>query len=233
LSAPRAVIVTGGTGALGQAVVKRLLAAGARVAVPFRRESEWSALRAAHTSSLLWGHRADIAEPREAQAFLEAALGFLGSLDGLACVAGGYAGGGTLETAPHDEWDRMLQVNLATTHGACRAALPRLLEARGAIVTVSARAVASGGGGAAAYAVSKAAVEALTRAIAAENRDRGVRANCVAPGTLDTPANRAAMPEADFSKWTRPDAVAEVVLFLLSADSAPLTGAVLPVDLPA
>jgi NAD(P)-dependent dehydrogenase (short-subunit alcohol dehydrogenase family) len=97
---------------------------------------------------------------------------------------------------------------------------------------VAARLALEGGSGAAAYAVSKAAVVALTRTLALENRARSVRFNAVAPGTIDTPDNRAAMPGADAARWTSPAAIAEVIAFLLSPASAPVTGAVLPVDLP-
>jgi NAD(P)-dependent dehydrogenase (short-subunit alcohol dehydrogenase family) len=99
-------------------------------------------------------------------------------------------------------------------------------------VTVSSRLAAEGGAGSAAYAVSKAGVMALTRVVALENRGRGVRANCVLPGTIDTPENRAAMPGADPRAWTPPAAIARVIAFLLSADSAPTTGAMMPVDGP-
>ncbi|HET8647739.1 MAG TPA: SDR family oxidoreductase, partial [Vicinamibacteria bacterium] len=98
-------------------------------------------------------------------------------------------------------------------------------------VTVASRLALEGGAGAVAYATSKAAVVALTRALALENRERSVRFNVVAPGIIDTPDNRASMPGADAARWTSPAAIAEVIAFLLSPHSAPTTGAVLPVDL--
>jgi NAD(P)-dependent dehydrogenase (short-subunit alcohol dehydrogenase family) len=101
------------------------------------------------------------------------------------------------------------------------------------VVTIGARLVEAGGAGAAAYAVSKAGVIALTRALAAENRGHGVRANCLMPGIIDTPGNRKAMPKADRSSWTPPEALARIIVFLLSPDSAPMSGAVLPGDGPA
>ena len=110
--------------------------------------------------------------------------------------------------------------------------LPHLLKQGGSVVTVASQRALDGGDGAAAYAVSKVAVVALTRALAIENRERGVRFNAVAPGTIDTPDNRAAMPNADQTRWTAPSAIAEVIAFLLSPASAPTTGAVIPVDLP-
>jgi NAD(P)-dependent dehydrogenase (short-subunit alcohol dehydrogenase family) len=127
----------------------------------------------------------------------------------------------------------MLHANLTTAQTICRASLPHLLKQGGSVVTVGSRAAEAGGGGMAAYAVSKVAVHALTRALALENRDRGVRFNCVLPGTIDTPANRRAMPGADHSRWTSPDAIARVMAFLLSPESVAITGALVPVDAPA
>ena len=124
----------------------------------------------------------------------------------------------------------MLRANLDSTASLCRAALPHLLKQGGSIVTVGARSIEAGGAGMAAYAVAKAGVVQLTRALAAENRERGVRANCVLPATIDTPANRSAMPGASTAAWTSVEAIARVILFLLSPDSAAVTGAVLPVD---
>ena len=227
----RGVIVGGGTGALGRAVVSALLARGVRVAVPYRSREEWDALRAAHgKDGPLFGATADLADPEATRVFVDQAASFLGVLDGAAIAAGTWSGGKTLEAAPPEEWDRMMRTNLATVYALCRAVLPHLLKQGGSVVTVGSKAAESGGGGAAAYAVSKAAVHALTRVLALENRDRGVRFNCVVPLTIDTPANRRAMPEADHSTWTSPAAIAEVIVFLLSPASAPVTGALVPVD---
>jgi NAD(P)-dependent dehydrogenase (short-subunit alcohol dehydrogenase family) len=231
---PRGVIVTGGTGALGRAVVLRLLARGARVAVPYRDEKDWHALQeTAGAGAALFGAAAELADARRAGAFVDEAARAMGVLDGVALAAGGWAGGKRFDEAPEDEWPRMLATNLGTVAHVCRAALPHLRKQGGAIVAVGARAAEAGGAGMAAYAVSKVAVHALVRVLALENRDLGVRVNAVLPGTIDTPANRRAMPDADPSKWTSPSAIAGVVAFLLSPESAPTTGALVPVDLPA
>ena len=226
----RTFVVTGGTGALGRAVVEALLDGGARVAVPWRGESAWErVVKATPVRPGLWGRGADAADPEALGRFVDDAAAALGRIDGLAAVAGGYAGSGTLEAAPREEWDAMLRSNLVTAYAACRAVLPHLGHG-GSVVTVGSKTAETGGSGAAAYAVSKAAVHALTRVLALENRGRGVRFNCVMPGTIDTPANRRAMPDADFSRWTPPEAIAKVIVFLLSPESAAVTGALVPVD---
>ena len=226
-------VVAGGAGALGRAVVTALVQRGARVAVPFRSAAGWEALRqelGGGAGDSLWGGPADLSDPASAARFVDEAAERLGRLDGVAALAGGYAGSATLEKAPVREWDDMMRTNLATTYGLCRAALPHLLERGGSVVTVASRLAESGGAGAAAYAVSKAAVMALTRVLALENRDRGVRFNCVIPAIIDTAANRRAMPAADASSWTPAPAIARVVVFLLSPEAAAVTGAFVPVD---
>jgi NAD(P)-dependent dehydrogenase (short-subunit alcohol dehydrogenase family) len=229
----RGIVVGGATGDLGRIVVPALLAAGARVAVPYRSPESWEALRASVPSgSALWGAPADVTDVAAAGRFVDESAGWLGRLDGVAALAGAYAGSGPLHEAAEDEWKAMLSANLQTAYALCRAAVPHLRRQGGSIVTIGARVVETGGAGASGYAVSKAGVIALTRALAAENRGHGVRANCLMPGTIDTPGNRAAMPKADRSSWTPPEALARIIVFLLSPASAPMTGAVLPADGP-
>jgi NAD(P)-dependent dehydrogenase (short-subunit alcohol dehydrogenase family) len=230
--AGQAFVVTGATGTLGRAVAGTLLAHGARVAVPYRSAERWREVeRQLGAGERVWAAAADIADPASARQFAEQAALRLGRLDGAANIAGAYAGSGTFEQAPVAEWADMLGANLTPTATVCRAVLPHLLKRGGSVVTVASKLALDGGAGAAAYAVSKAAVVALTRALALENRERGVRFNAVAPGIIDTPDNRAAMPAADHAHWTAPAAIAEVIAFLLSPASAPTTGAVIPVDL--
>ena len=231
---PRGVIVTGGTGALGRALVRLLLERGARVAVPYRGTDEWWALQEqAGAGAALFGEKADLGGAAGAAAFVDWAAARLGGADGVALVAGGWAGGARFDEAPVDEWDRMVGTNLGTVAHVCRAALPHLRKQGGSVVAVGSRAAETGGAGMAAYAVSKVAVHALVRVLALENQGLGVRFNAVLPGTIDTPANRRAMPDADRSKWTSPEAIARVMAFLLSPESAPTTGALVPVDGPA
>jgi NAD(P)-dependent dehydrogenase (short-subunit alcohol dehydrogenase family) len=233
LSAPRAAIVTGGTGALGRAVVKRLLAAGTRVAVSYRRADEWRSLKQeAGADAPLFGFEADLADAGRAGDFVTRASERLGALDAVALVAGGWAGGKPFHEAPADEWTRMLRSNLDSAAHVCRAALPLLRGQGGAIVAIGSRAAELGGSGMAAYAVSKVALHALVRVLAQENREHGVRVNAVLPGTIDTQANRDAMQSADRKSWTSPERIADVVAFLLSSESSAVTGALVPVDAP-
>jgi NAD(P)-dependent dehydrogenase (short-subunit alcohol dehydrogenase family) len=223
------VVVTGGTGALGTVVVAKLLAEGWRVAVPFRERSGWDRLRPLAGEETLFGAVADPAEPSAMEAFAAEAEARLGALAGLAHLAGAFAGTPQFERAPREEWDGMLRANLGTAYATCRAVVPRLKTRGGSVVLVASKLVETGGGGAAAYAVSKAGVIALARALAAENP--GVlRVNCLMPGIIDTGANRAAMPTADRSAWTAPEAIADIVAFLLSSRSGALSGALLPLS---
>jgi NAD(P)-dependent dehydrogenase (short-subunit alcohol dehydrogenase family) len=226
-----AYVVTGGTGALGRAVVERLLAQGDLVAVPFRNERGFEELREAarDKAEALFGAAADVAVPAEAARFVARTVERFGRIDGAALLAGAYASSGNFETARDGEWEEMLQANLYSVAAAARALLPELLKLGGSVVTVGSSYASAGGAGAAAYAVSKNAVAALTRTLALENRARGVRFNMIEPGIIDTPANRGAMPGADTSQWTPPRRIAAVVAFLLSPESAPASGGVIPV----
>ncbi len=233
MSAPRAAIVTGGTGALGRAVVKRLLAAGSRVAVSYRRAEEWRSLQQeAGPDAPLFPFEAELADAGRAADFVARASEKLGALDAVALVAGGWAGGKPFHEAPADEWTRMLRSNLDSAAHVCRAALPLLRQKGGAIVAIGSRGAELGGSGMAAYAVSKVALHTLVRVLAQENREHGVRVTAVLPGTIDTPANREAMKSADRSGWTSPERIADVVAFLLSSESSAVTGALVPVDAP-
>ena len=224
------VVVAGGTGALGGALVELLLAQGKRVAVPFRSRDAFDHLRSGlGAADALWGAEAEIATAAGARTFLDAAAAALGGIDGVAVVSGAYAGSGPVGEAPEDEWPSMMRANLDITHAVCRAAIPHLNAGGGSVVTVASRLIESGGAGAAAYVVSKAGVAALTRVLSLEYRGR-IRFNCIAPGTIDTPDNRAAMPSADRSAWTPPEAIARLIAFLLSPASSPVTGAYIPVD---
>lgn len=224
------VLVTGGTGALGEAVVADLLGTGAGVVVtwivPEERERVEAALGDRGGLELV---EADLSTDEGARTAAQAATA-QGPLVALVNLVGGFAQGGRVHEAPGEEIERMLELNLMSAYRTTRACLPSMLAGGGgSIVCVGARAALDPFPGAAGYAVSKAAVLALVRSLAAEYRDDGIRANAILPSVIDTPANREAMPGADHSAWVRPEAIAPVVSFLCSPDSAPTSGAAIPV----
>ena len=167
------------------------------------------------------------ASDKSTEAFARIAEQF-GSLHALVNIAGGFAweeiASGTVDT-----WERLFKLNVITALNASKAALPLLLVNGGAIVNVSALASTKADAGMGAYAASKSAVSRLTESLAAELKDRGVRVNAILPSIIDTPANRADMPKAQFDRWVSPDALAEVIRFLISDRARAITGVLLPI----
>ncbi|WP_091318900.1 SDR family NAD(P)-dependent oxidoreductase [Micromonospora chersina] len=242
--AERTVLVTGGTGGLGGAVTAAFLKAGWRVVVPEReggeaapagagpgrvgRQPQLGASGAAQRPEAV---AADLLDPAgAARAVAVAAAEPAAPLRAVVNLVGGYASGGLVHETPIEEFDRMLRINLRPTYLVTQAALPHLVEAGGgAVVCVSARAAVAPFAGAAGYATAKAAVLAFANAVAVEYRQRGVRCNTVLPSVIDTPANRAAQPDADHRRWVPPAEIAAVIRFLASDESAPTSGASIPV----
>jgi NAD(P)-dependent dehydrogenase (short-subunit alcohol dehydrogenase family) len=228
----RVAIVTGGTGALGQAITTALLDAGAAgVAIPYAVPEERTALESRlapeHRARLL-AAAADVTDEGAMGKFVAATRDRFGQIS-LVNAVGGFAGGDLVST-PLPEWERMMKLNLTSAVIACRAVLPGMIAGGGGrIVNIASRAVLPPQGGFIAYTVSKAAVITLTEALAQEVRAKGVTVNAVLPSTMDTPANRRAMPDADRSGWVSTADVAHVVAFLLSDRAAALTGASLTV----
>jgi NAD(P)-dependent dehydrogenase (short-subunit alcohol dehydrogenase family) len=228
----RVAIVTGGTGALGQAVTLRLLAGGASVALPYIVKAEETQLLArlpAGTRERVLTAEADVVDEAGMAGFTERVLARHRRVDILVSLVGGFAGGGLVET-DRATWDRMLAMNVTSAFTACRVVLPRMLAAGyGRVVLTASRAVLPPAPGVFAYTVSKAAVIAFTQALAAETRGRGVSVNAVAPSTMDTPANRAAMPDADRSSWVPVESVAETIAFLAGEAAGHVTGSIVTI----
>ena len=229
----RIAIVAGGTGALGQSVVLRFLQDGASVAVPWLVPEEWESLRGRVEKGQLgrlYGARVDLVTDQSAlAAFVTDVLARNKGLDVLVNTVGGFAGGDLASTSLAD-WRRMIDLNLTSAVIGCRAVLPAMRAARrGRIVNVSSRAVVPPAGGFIAYTVAKSAVIALTQALAHEERPHGIAVNAVLPSTMDTPANRRAMPDADRSGWVSTEAVADVIAYLASSIPGAVSGACIPV----
>jgi len=216
------VLVAGGTGFLGTAVVRELVDSGWPVTATWVEERERERL-ADQSVELV---RADLFDA----AAVDAAVGGVEELEAVVNLVGGYAEGPRVHETDPEEFDRLMQLNVKPCFLLARAAMPRLMErGSGAFVGVSARPALRPFPGAAAYISSKAAVLALIQALDAEYKHDGIRCNAILPSVIDTPANRESQPNADFSKWVKPEEIAKVVRFLVSDDSAPLSGAAVPV----
>lgn len=213
----KTVVVTGGLGILGSAIGSVAADAGAKVVLIDYASAE----SPAYASLTLTG--IDLADFAAAdRAFAEIA-DKLGPIDALMNIAGGFAWSKILDSDPA-LWEQLYRTNVLATVGACKAAMPRM-QAGGAIVNVAAAATAKAAVGMAAYTAAKSGVLRLTEALAEELKPRGIRVNAVSPTTIDTPRNRADMPDADTSAWIPPARLARIMLFLAFDDSQPVNGA--------
>jgi NAD(P)-dependent dehydrogenase (short-subunit alcohol dehydrogenase family) len=219
------VLVAGGTGALGAGVLEELVAHDYDVTATWVEERERERVEES------FGDRVKLVQADLFDA--EAAAAAVDSVDDLSAVVnlvGGFSMGSKVHETDPEAFQSMLRLNLTPGFLLAHAAMPRLVEAGGgSYVGVSSRAALRPFAGAAGYIVGKAAVIAFVQALAADYRDAGVRANCVIPSTIDTPANRRDMPDADHSKWVPPAEIGRVIRFLVSDDSKPTSGAAVPV----
>ncbi len=218
------VVVTGASGALGRVVAASALAKGAKVA---GIDHAASAIKA--TADRVEFGGIDLTDAAEARKAIDAAATHFGRLDALINIAGGFAFETILDGDPKT-WRRMYDLNVLTALNACRSAIPHIVKSKAArIINVGAMGALQAGAGMAPYAASKAGVHRLTEALAAEWKGK-ITVNAVLPSIIDTAANRASMPDADFTKWVRPEELAEVILFLASDAASAVTGTLLPVN---
>jgi len=220
----KVVVVTGALGALGRVVAEIALARGARVAGIDHAASQIPA-----TANRFELGGVDLSDAAQAKTAIDAVATHFGRLDALINIAGGFAFEAIAEGDPKT-WQRMYALNVLTALNASRSAISYLSSSgAGRIVNVGAMGALQAGAGMGAYAASKAGVHRLTEALAAEWKGR-ITVNAVLPSTIDTPANRAGMPKADFAKWVTPGELAEVILFLTSEAASAVTGALIPVS---
>jgi NAD(P)-dependent dehydrogenase (short-subunit alcohol dehydrogenase family) len=220
------VLVAGGTGALGSAVVRELLDSGYDCTVTWIVDAELERAEAEFGDRAAFV-RADLADPQGGAGDAVAAVD---DLEAVVDLVGGFFSGPLAHETAWDDFDRMLRLNLSPAINLAGVAMPRMLErGGGSFVAVSARPALKPFAGAAAYVTAKAAVLAFVQALDADYRSKGIRANAILPSVIDTPANRREQPDADHSKWVQPAEIARVVRFLVSDDSAVTSGAALPV----
>ncbi len=224
----RSALITGGTGGLGAAVTTAFLDAGWRVVVPWIVARERERVPAHDRLELVEADLFDVASARDCAA--AAASDVDNPLRAVVNLVGGFAAGGRVHETPVEEFEEQLRLNLRATYLTCQHTLPHLTAAGGgSVVCMSSRAALHPFAGAAGYVTSKAAVLAFVAALDAEYADAGVRVNAVLPGVIDTPANRAAMPDSDRADWVAPADIARTILFLSGDEASPISGAHVPV----
>jgi NAD(P)-dependent dehydrogenase (short-subunit alcohol dehydrogenase family) len=221
----KVVLVTGANGGLGTYVTQAFLDAGATV-VGTSRKIQPSDFSSPTFSAI----PAEISTREGAKILVDQVAARFGKLDVLAHTVGGFAGGQSIIETDDATFQRMFDLNLNSVFHILRAAIPLLRQTGdGRIIAIGSRAALEPGAGVGAYSASKAAMVSLIRTVALENKDAGLRANVILPGTMDTPANRKAIPNADVSKWVRPAAIANLITWLAGDAGKDINGAVIPV----
>ncbi len=230
--AEKIVIIPGGTGALGRHVTRAFLEEGAKVAVSFFVDAELPELKEllGDLISSMKAYKVDVTSETEVSRFVSDVLQEFGAIDILVNVVGGYMGGTPVTETTLKDWDFMMNLNLKSAFLCCREAVPHMEKrGQGRIINISSQSGLEGEEGHAAYSASKAGVIRLTESLADELEGKGVNVNCIMPSIIDTPANREAMPNADFDEWPKPWEVAQVILFLASEEAKLLHGSSIPV----
>jgi NAD(P)-dependent dehydrogenase (short-subunit alcohol dehydrogenase family) len=221
----KVVLITGANGGLGASVTNAFLDAGARVAGVSLKIRNSDFPRPSFEAI-----PAELSSGAAARAVAEAVTAKWGRIDALVHLIGGFSGGKTVSDTDDATLEKMLDMNLRAAFYMLRAVLPEMrAKGSGSILAIGSRTAVEPQPGVGAYSASKAALVSLVKTVALENKDRGISANVILPGTMDTPANRAAMPSADFSKWVQPSQVASLLVHMASDQASQISGAVIPV----
>lgn len=224
----KVVLITGAGGNLGKAVARAFFDAGATLALCDLHLGALDALY--RDSGLVQMLKSDLRLPDVAETMAGSVIDRFGRIDVVAALTGGFTMGSPLHQTPPDVWEFMMKLNAGTVFNTAHAVVPHMRERRsGRIITVGARTALAGKSLMASYTASKAAVIRLTESLSEENKRYGINVNSVLPSIIDTPQNRKDMPDADFSTWVSPDALADVILFLASDASRAIHGASIPV----
>ncbi|MGA9565014.1 MAG: SDR family NAD(P)-dependent oxidoreductase [Candidatus Korobacteraceae bacterium] len=218
-------IVTGASGALGSDVVKSLLAAGATVVAIDRSNAKSTSQEAGVTR-----FSANLTDAREVKQLIASVFAKFGRIDVLVHVMGAFAGGASVAETDDATWQKMMDINLNAAFYVLRAVVPVMRQAEhGRIIAIGSRQAVQPAAGVGAYSASKAALVSLVQAVALENKDKNIRANVILPGTMDTSANRTAMPKANFERWVKTSHVADLVVVLAGDAAIEINGAAIPV----
>jgi NAD(P)-dependent dehydrogenase (short-subunit alcohol dehydrogenase family) len=221
----KVVLITGANGGLGAAVTKAFLDAGARVAGVAKKIQDSGF---PHPNFIATS--AELGSAQAARDVASATIAKWGKIDVLVHLVGGFAGGKSVAETSDDTLEQMLEINLLTAFHMFRAVLPDMrTRGSGRILAIGSRTAVEPQATLGAYSASKAALVSLVRTVALEYKDRGISANVILPGTMDTPANRAGMPAADPAKWVQPGQVASLLVHLASDDASQISGAVIPI----
>jgi len=230
--AGKLALVAGGTGALGSAVALAFLEQGGTVVVTYRRQAEFDRLRhaAGAQASRLEGQVVDVTDQSAVNRLVESVISKHGNLDAMTNCVGGYAAGKKLWETEGKTLEQMLALNLISVYVLLRAVVPIMLRLeRGAIVNVASTAAIDHAAAASAYVASKSAAVAMVDSLAGDLKGTGVRVNSILPRIIDTEANRKAMPNADYTTWTKAPDIARIILFLCSDRAQAVHGASIPV----
>jgi len=228
----RVVVITGATGNLGTAVARKFMVSGAKLGFLERSPDKIGDLfpESVNAPDQYLVQQVDVTNPDSMEEAANELLKEFGRIDILINTVGGYRAGAPLHQTPLDTLDFMLNLNARSVFVSCQAFIPSMIEDNyGKIVNISARPGLIGVRNAAAYSASKSAVIRLTESMSSELKHKGINVNCVLPGTIDTPENRQATPDADFNRWVSPESIADVILFLVSDVSSAIHGAAIPV----
>ena len=224
----RIVLITGGTGALGRAITKAFLTSGATVISSYIVDREIDQLET-QIKSVVHLIKADIGKEEEVKKLVSSVLDKYGQINILVNVVGGYIGGKSVTELDEKEWDLMMNMNLKSAFLISKNVIPQMISSEnGKIIHISSRSGLKSTGYDSAYAASKSGLIRLVESLSEEAKELHINVNCIMPSTIDTEANRNAMPNADHSRWVKPQDLANIVLFLCSEDAKAITGAAIP-----
>ena len=228
----KTVIITGAAGNLGEAVARKFSEHSANLVLTDHRAERLEQLFPEQLNSKqhLLADNVDVTNSYAVKKLVQEVLYKFNKIDILVNTVGGYFGGTTLPNTPIEKLDSMFALNTHSVYIICQAVLPHMIEENhGKIINVAARAGVSGAAKMSAYSISKSAVIRLTESMSAEVKKLGINVNCILPGTIDTPENRKAMPNANFEKWVKPESLADVIIFLASYAARDIHGAAIPI----